>query len=115
MTVNLSDGSVVGESEAQLFQIKGVTAFNVILKNSGVNVMQYRLSENNGSTWIDLGASGTDLNTTLTANQVRLFRVVSTYPNVRCQGSASGGAFLEWVVTTDITRQSGGAYTVLPV
>ncbi len=115
MTQHNSDGQVCGESEAQLFQVKGVTAFNVILKNSGVNVMQYRFAENNGSTWVDLGASGTDLNTTLTANQVRMFKVSSTYPNVRCSGSASGGAFLEWVVTTDITRQSGGAYTVLPV
>jgi len=115
MTVHHSDGQVVGETESQLVQVKGVTALNVIIKNSGVNVMQYRWQEYNGSTWVDLGVSGSDLYNTLTVNQVRMFKAASTYPNVRMLGSASGGSWLEFAITTDITRQSGGAYTILAV
>lgn len=115
MIVHLTDGQVVGETEGTLVQIKGVTAMNVVIKNTGVNTMNYRWQEFNSTTWVDLGASGSDLYNTLTANQVRLFKLSSTYPNVRVVGNASGGAFLEFAIDAEVTRQSGGAYTIMPV
>ena len=113
MTVHLTDGQVVGETEGQLMQLKGVTAFNAIIKNSGANTMNYRFQEYNGSAWVDLGSSGDDLYNTLTVNQVRLFAVEATYPIVRIIGNASGGAFLEFAFTSDVNRASGGAYTIM--
>jgi len=113
MTVHLTDGQVVGETEAQLVQLKGTTDVNVIIKNSGVNTMNYRFQEYNGGTWVDLGASGSDLYNTLTADQVRLFAVEATYPIIRIIGNASGGAFLEFVFTADVNRASAGAYTIM--
>lgn len=114
MTVFFTDNQVVGETVATLLTVKGVTEFTVILKNSGVNTMNYRFQEYNGTAWVDLGVSGTDYYNTLTQNQVRTVKVSSTYPNVQIVGNASGGAFLEFSAMTEINRASGGAYTILP-
>jgi hypothetical protein len=115
MTVFFTDNQVVGETEGTLLQVKGVTQFSIILKNSGVNTMNYRFQEYNGSAWVDLGASGSDYYNTLTANQVRQIMVESTYPQVQIVGNASGGAFLEFSAQTEVNRPSGGSFTILPI
>jgi hypothetical protein len=115
MTVFFTDNQVVGETVSTLLSVKGVTEFSIILKNSGVNTMNYRFQEYNGTAWVDLGASGTDYYNTLTQNQVRQIKVVSTYANVQIVGNASGGAFLEFSAQTEINRPSGGSFTILPI
>lgn len=115
MTVFFSDNQVVGEVVATLLTVKGVTTFQIIIKNSGVNTMNYRFQEFNGSAWVDLGESGSDFYNTLTQNQVRSIQVESSYPQVQILGNASGGAFLEFSSQTEINRPSGGSYTILPI
>src|ERR1051326_1366653 len=115
MNVNVVDSQVVGETLATLFTVtqQGPVAMLVILKNSGVNVMSYRFQENRGSGWVDLGASGSDYYNTLSQNEVKSFKVSSSYPQVRLVGNASGGAWLEFVINRDVTRQSGGPIPIL--
>jgi hypothetical protein len=106
---------VVGESVATLVTVKGVTEFSITLKNSGVNTMNYRFQEFNGSAWVDLGSSGSDYYNTLSEDQVRTIHVVATYPQVQIVGNASGGAFLEFSAMTEVNRANGGSYTILPI
>lgn len=106
---------MVGESVSTLLQVKGVTEFSMTIKNSGVNTMNYRFQEFNGTAWVDLDTAGTDLYNTLTANQVRQIKVTSTYPQVQMIGNASGGAFLEFSAMTEVNRPAGGSFTILPI
>lgn len=115
MVLNISDSQIVGETSATLFTVlqQGPVSMNVILKNSGVNTMNYRFSEYNGSTWVDLGASGSDYYNTLQANEVRQFKVTSAYPQVQLVGNASGGAYLEFAIQRYANRASGGSVPIL--
>lgn len=115
MTVFFTDNQVVGESESTLLTVKGVTQFNIILKNSGVNTMNYRFQQYTGTEWEDIGASGSDFYNTLTQNQVRMIQVEADYPQVQIVGNASGGAFLEFSAQAEVNRPSGGSYTILPI
>ena len=85
----------------------------IVLKNSGVNVMSYRFQQYNGSAWVDMGASGSDLYNTLSVNEVKLIEVDSSYPQVQMVGNASGGAFLEFAITRYVNRASGGSVPIL--
>lgn len=85
----------------------------VILKNSGVNTMNYRVQEYNGSAWVDLGASGSEYYTTLSANEVKSLKITSSYPQVQMVGNASGGAYLEFSVQRYVNRASGGSLPLL--
>jgi len=85
----------------------------IVLKNSGVNTMNYRFQQYNGSAWVDMGASGSDLYNTLSVNEVKLIEVDSSYPQVQMVGNASGGAFLEFAITRYVNRASGGSVPIL--
>lgn len=115
MVINCTDGQIVGESEATLFTMlqQGPMSGLIMLKNSGVNTMNYRFQEWNGSAWVDLGASGSDLYNTLSPNQVRQMLVESSYPQVQLVGNASGGSFLDFSVTRYANRTSGGSLPIL--
>lgn len=115
MVILNTDSQLVGETESTLWSTfqQGPTNMQVIIKNSGVNVMSYRFQEFNGSAWVDLGASGTDYYTTLSVNEVKILKVTSSYPQVQMVGNASGGAFLEFSVTRYFNRASGGPIPIL--
>lgn len=85
----------------------------VILKNSGMNTMNYRFQEFSGSAWVDLGASGSDYYNTLMPGEVRSFKVVSTYAQVQMVGNASGGAFIDFAITRYYNRAAGGSVPIL--
>lgn len=113
MNVHLTDSQVVGETSSTLFTLKGTTEFMVTLKNAGVNTMNYRFQEFNGSAWVDLDDSGTDFYNTLSADQTKNIKVAATYPQVRIVGNASGGAYLEFALMSEANREDGGGYTIL--
>lgn len=115
MTIYAEDNQVVGETLSTLFSLfqTGPVDALVIMKNSGVNTMNYTFQEFNGTSWVDLGAAGTDLNNTLQANEVVMLQVSSNYPKVQLVGNASGGAFLEFSVSRYYNRSSGGSLPIL--
>lgn len=115
MIIHVTDGQVVGETLSTLFSVlqQGPVGMLVVIKNSGVNTMNYRFQEYNGTSWADLGASGSDFYNTLQAGEVRSFKVTSAYPQVQMVGNASGGAFLDLAVTRYTNRAAGGALPIL--
>jgi hypothetical protein len=115
MNIVVSDKQTVGETSSTLFSVlnQGPVAMLVIIKNIGVNTMNYRFQEWNGTTWADLGASGTDFYNTLAADEVKSFKVTSSYPQVRMVGNASGGSVLDFDVMRYSERQSGGSLPIL--
>lgn len=115
MVIHCTDSQVVGETLSTLFSVlqQGPVAMTVIIKNTGVNTMNYRFQEYNGTSWVDLGASGTDYYNTLAEDEVKSFKVSSSYPQVRMVGNASGGAYLDFSVTRYVERQSGGTLPIL--
>jgi len=115
MVVHVTDAQVVGETESTLFSViqQGPIGMTVIIKNTGVNTMNYRFQEYNGTAWVDLDESGSDLYNTLSEDEVKTFRVESSYPQVRMVGNASGGAYLDFSVTRYSERQSGGSLPIL--
>ena len=110
-----SDLQDVGETTSTLFTLlqSGPVEAAVTIKNNGANTMNYVFQEFNGSAWVDLGVLGTDFQNTLSPGEVKMFIVDSSYPHVRMQGSASGGAELDFAVTREFTRASGGAIPLL--
>lgn len=115
MNVVFTDSQVVGETQSTLFTLLIASPVNalIILKNSGVNTMNYDFQEYDGTEWDDLGAVGTPLNNTLQPNQVVTVQVQSSYPQVQLIGNASGGAFLEFAVMEYYNRASGGTVPLL--
>lgn len=115
MIIHCTDGQVVGETVSTLFTVlqQGPVAMLVVIKNSGVNTMNYRFQEYNGTAWVDLGAQGTDFYNTLAANEVRSFKVTSTYPQIQMVGNASGGAFIDFSITRYYNRAAGGSLPIL--
>lgn len=115
MVIHVTDSQIVGETQSTLFSTiqQGPVNMMVIIKNSGVNTMNYRWQEYNGSAWVDLGDSGSDFYNTLSVNEVKAIEVESTYPQVQMVGNASGGAFLEFSVTRYVNRASGGSIPIL--
>jgi hypothetical protein len=92
---------------------QGPVSMLCIIKNSGANTMNYSIQECNGGTWQDMGTSGSDLQTTLQANEVKSLAVNSNYSQVRMVGNASGGALLEFTVVRYFNRASGGAIPLM--
>ena len=115
MIITCTDGQVVGETVSTLFTVlqQGPVALLIVIKNSGVNTLNYRFQENNGTSWVDLGAQGTDFYNTLSPNEVRSFKVSSTYPQIQMVGNASGGAFLDFSITRYYNRAAGGSLPIL--
>lgn len=115
MTITITDEQIVGETVSTLFSVlqQGPVGMLIQIKNTGVNTMNYRFQEFDGSAWTDLGESGSDFYNTLTSNEVKSFKVVSSYPQVRMVGNASGGAFMSFDVLRHFERTSGGPVPIL--
>jgi hypothetical protein len=115
MVVQVNDSQVVGETLATLFSIIQPAPVDaaIILKNSGVNTINYTFQEWNGTAWVNLGSAGSDLNTTLQSGETVLVEVESSNPKVQLIGNASGGALLEFSVTRYFDRANGGSIPIL--
>lgn len=115
MITTVTDSQTVSETQSTLFTIIQASPIDaaVLIKNSGVNTINYTFQEWNGNAWVDLGAAGTDLNTTLSPNQAKLVVVDSSNPKVQLIGNASGGSLLEFTATRYFDRSSGGPIPLL--
>lgn len=115
MVTTVTDTQTVAETTATLFTLVQASPVDasIIIKNSGVNTINYTFQEFTNGAWADMGAVGSDLNTTLQADQTRLVLVESSNPKVQLIGNASGGALLEFTVTRYFDRQSGGPLPLL--
>ena len=115
MIIHCTDGQVVGESQSVMFTLlqQGPVSALVILKNSGVNTLNYDWQNFNGISWVDIGAMGSDFNNTLSPNEVVSLQIDSAYPQVQLLANASGGAFLDFSVTRFWNRAAGGALPIL--
>jgi len=115
MIAQIQDGQVVGETSSVLFSMiqQGPVNATLIMKNSGVNTLNYDFQAYNGTAWVDLDVPGTNYQNTLSANEVKVFVLTSTYPQVQLLGYASGGAFLEFSVGRYVNRTSGGALPII--
>jgi len=115
MIVTVTDSQLVGETNSVLWSViqQGPVSMAVVIKNSGINTINYRFQEFDGNVWTDMGASGTDYYNTLMSGEVKLFKVYSGRPQVRMVGNASGGALLEFSITRYAVRPSGGALPIL--
>jgi len=115
MTILTSDSQAVGETLGTLFSVlqQGPIALLVVIKKVAINTMNYRFQEWNGTTWVDLGPSGSDFYNTLSQNEVKSIKVTSNFPQVRMVGNASGGAQLQFDVLRYANRADGGAIPIL--
>ena len=117
MYITVADTQVVSEVQSVLWSTfqQGSIKMPMIIKNSGVNTMNYQIQEYTGSAWQVIGnaASGTDYYNTLSPNEVKEIIVTSAYPQVQMIGNASGGAFLEFTSIRYFNRASGGAIPIL--
>jgi hypothetical protein len=111
----VTDIQTVGETEDTLFTMiqQGHVEALVTLNNAGVNTINYRFQEYNGSTWVNLGSSGSDFYNTLIQSQTRSIKLSSNYPKVRLYGNASGGSTLTFTVLRFVTREDGGSIPIL--
>jgi hypothetical protein len=115
MKVFVEDSETVPETENTLFSLlqSGTPDCLIHLHNAGVNTVNYRCQVYNGSTWVDIGVSGSDTYNTLTANQVRSIKLVPSSPQIRVVGNASGGSVLKFAVFRYFTRSAGGPLPIL--
>jgi hypothetical protein len=115
LNIFVNDQQVIPETEAQIFgfiQSSPVEAV-ITLQNDGVNTANYRFQEFNGTAWADLDDLGTDLHNTLSSGQVKLVKVISTYPKVRMVANASGGSVIGFAVTRWFNRVDGADLPIL--
>ena len=92
---------------------QGPVNATVIMKNSGVNTMNYSFQQYTGTAWVDMDVLGTPYNNTLSANEVVTLVLVSSYPQVQLIGYASGGALLEVSISRYTNRSSGGSFPLI--
>ncbi len=109
MTVTKTDGNVVGEIASPAFSVNqnGGTSYNVILQNSGVNVITYEFQAFTGLAWVDLGALGTLTFTTLQPGQVVSVPIQSAWAQTQCLCNASGGSYISFAIQYFEQRASG--------
>jgi len=115
MNIFITDSNVVGETEAQIFETiqQGPVDALLMLRNAGINTLNYRFQEFNGVAWANIGLLGSDTNGTLTAGQAKSLKLTSVYPRIRLVGNASGGAVINFTLTRLASRASGGTLPIL--
>lgn len=117
MITTSSDSQIVGETSAVLFSMiqQGPVSATIIMKNSGVNTMNFSFQTYNGTAWVDMDVPGTVYQNTLSANQVNTLVLTSAYPQVQLIGYASGGALLEVSISRYTNRASGGPFPLISI
>lgn len=107
--------TVPSTASSLLFTIlqQGAVSVLVTLKNSGANTTNYRFQEMISGTWTDIGSSGSDTYNTLTAGEVKVFKLSSSYSQVRLVGNASGGSSLDFSLARYHARSDAGPVPIL--
>jgi len=111
----VSDKAQVSSVDSAVFQSiqQGSTDAFWTLRNTGGVTINYHAQQNNGSTWVDIGAPNSDTNNTLTAAQVRSIQVVSDFPQVRLMANAVPSSVLEFSIARYFNRGDGGNLPLL--
>lgn len=115
MHVTLTDNQIVNEYESCLFTMMaiGLDDVVIVLSNHGINTMNYRFQEFNGTSWRDIGGPGTEVYSTLMSDQSRTIRVTSKFSQIRLMGNASGGSMLNFTMVRSHNRASGGPIPIV--
>ncbi len=115
MNVILSDSNPVTSDDAVLFSMlqQAPVAALATLTNKGSNIIAYRFQQLAAGTWSNLDTLPSPLNNTLSPGQTMAVAVVSSYPQVRLMGSATGGATLAFGLSRLVNRPSGGVIPIL--
>lgn len=115
MTINATDFQIVGETENTLFGFiqPSSTPTAVFLTNNGANTINYRFQDLDDGTWTDEDTTGTPLNGALIPGQSIAVLITSTATQIRAVGNASGGSRLDFSVTRQVSRSSGGNLPIL--
>jgi hypothetical protein len=113
-----SDRQTVSELEGTLFELQqdGAVQGFVMLKNIGVNDIDYRFQAMVSGSWSDLGQSGTDVYNTLVAGDsiaVLLTTTLTGSSRVRVRGAADAGSTLQFSVSRYFIRGDGGNIPIL--
>lgn len=114
----VQDTNAVGETDGTMFTIiQGGLNDNIFtLENTGANTINYHFQQLEGDgTWSDLANISDDspLNSTLVAGQIKSIVVTGTFTQLRLNASASGSSVLDFTLTRNYTRSSGGAIPLM--
>lgn len=108
-------GAVSGKTVLFEMLQQGPITATILIRNAGANQINYIFQEFNGTSYIDMGASGTDFNNTLASGSlgIRLIKLTSNFSQVRVIANATGGSTLEFTVTRYVNRGSFGNIPIL--
>lgn len=115
MHINITDIQTVGESEAPVFTLlaQGIDSTVFMLTNAGMSTINYRFQANSGTSWIDIGAAGTDTYSTLMTDQTRTIKVTTQYPSIRLLANADGGSVIQFSIVRPQHRPAGGSIPIV--
>lgn len=115
MLTTCSDIQSIGEVDSAAFGAvqQGATNAQFMLKNSGINTINYRFQFLNGSTWQDLGLEGTIYNNTLATDEVIQVSLTDLPAQIQLMCNASGGSVLFFEVTRYFNWTVGGFLPLL--
>lgn len=108
-------GPISGKTQLFSMLMQGPITSTILIRNSGANQINYTFQEFNGTTYVDMGTPGTDLNNTLVSGSlgIKLLMLNSIFSKVRIIANASGGSTLDFTVTRYVNRGSFGDIPIL--
>lgn len=108
-------GAISGKTQLFAMLQQGPITATIFIRNAGANQINYTFQEFNGTAWVDMGASGTEFNTTLASGSsgIRLIKLTSNFAQVRLIANATGGSTLDFTITRYVNRGSFGDVPIL--
>lgn len=116
MQLNVVDNQLVGEVEAQIFELvqQSVIDAHVFLTNQGTNTINFRFQTlAPDGTWANMGAQGSVFYETLMAGQTKSIVLASSGVRIKMLGNASGGSSLLFAINRHHNRAAGAAIPIL--
>lgn len=110
MQIRFQDDQIVSELESTVFEsfVPPGTVNSVFISNKGINTIAYRFQEHNGSTWIDIGSSGSVYYNALLKCETKHLTITTAYNRFRMVANASGGSYMDFSLERHLERVSGG-------
>jgi len=110
MQVRFQDDQIIAEVEGTAFEtvVPPGTKNSIFFSNKGINTIEFRFQEHNGTTWVDIGLAGSEFYNSLVKCATKHVVVTPNYNRFRMVASASGGSYLDFVIERHLERMSGG-------